>query len=469
MTIALIDWAIFIAIIGVMFTLGVLGWSRSRTYDQYLVAERKVGYFQTICVSAGLATAAALGVTALGYEFGMVGSWFFIMLGIGFFILAFTITTRLRQLAKFQVVDVFELRYGIASSHIMAVITLIAYITLLSTGYVGAGLVITVLTGLPLLTSIMIIGVVFIVKVAVGGWRGTSYTTTFQLLIFLVGLTIVALTALTNVGGWEGLTVRVPADALDIIAMPLAPLLIFAFFFVMALSMPATADAYQAINAAKSPLVAKISIFIAGIIVIIVGIVSALIGVAGMAVFPYGTLESGELVMPLFVLFLPPGLLGLAAGALLAGASSLVDLDQMVGATLIARSFVKKEVNTKILRILTLVVGAVALILALAIPSIIGLIELCFRIYIPAAVPAIIAAFYWKRATAPAAIASVITGAIMGGLWTFLVLPALHFTVWEFILEPTFIGLIASSTVLIVGTYLSKPPPTTMVKAMGFS
>lgn len=466
MNVMLIDWIIFLAIIALMFVLGVVAHYRSRTYDQYLVAGRKIGYFQTICVSAGLATPATLGVVGLGYEFGMVGSWFFTMLGIGFFILASTITTRLRQLAKFQVVDVFELRYGRTSNYIATAITLFSYTTLLSIGYVGAGLVISVVTDLPLLTSIAIMGTVFTVKVVIGGWRGTSYTTTFQLLIFLVGLAIVLQTALINVGGWESLTVNIPAEALDILAIPFAPLFIFAFFFLMTLSMPATADAYQVINAAKSPSIARNSIIFGGIIVIIVGIISAFIGVMGMVEFPHGTLESGELVMPLFVMLLPSGLLGFTSGALLAGVSSLVDLDIMVGGTLIARGFVRREVNTATLRLFVLMVGIAALIIGLAMPRVLELVKLSFRIYIPAMVPSVLAAFYWKRATSSAAITSTLVGALTGGLWTFLVLPFFHFTIWEFILEPTCIGLIGSTIALIVGSYFSKPPPVERVMAM---
>ena len=459
MNVILIDWVIFITVIAMMFILGIITWNRTRTYDQYLVAERKIGYFETTCVSAGLATAASLGVVGLGYEFGMAGSWFFTMLGVGFFTLAFTITTRLRQLAKFQVVDIFELRYGRTSTYIITVIALFSYITLLSIGYVGAGLVVSVFTGLPLLTSISIIGMMFTVKVVVGGWRGTTYTTTFQLLIFLVGLAIVFQTALVNVGSWESLTVNLPAEALDIMAIPFAPLFIFAFFFLMTLSMPSTADAYQVINAAKSSNIARNSIIFGGIIVIIVGIISAFIGVLGMVEFPHGTIESGELVMPLFVMLLPPGLLGFTAGALLAGVSSLVDIDIMVGATLIARGFIRRDINTAKLRLFALLVGITALIIGLAMPNILGLVELCFRVYIPASVPSVLAAFYWKRATSSAAIASALVGALTGGLWTFLVLPFFHFTIWEFILEPAFIGLIASTIALIIVSYSSKPPP----------
>ena len=460
MNMPVIDWIIFLSVIGVMFALGAVGWYQSRTYERYLVAGRKIGYFETTCVSAGLATAASLAVVGLGYEFGIAGSWFFIMLGVGFFILAFTITTRLRQLAKFQVVDIFEIRYGRTSTYIITGVALFSYITLLSIGYVGAGLIVSVLTDLHLLISIAIIGLIFTAKVVIGGWRGISYTTTFQLLIFLIGLAIIFQTALVNVGGWESVSLNVPEGALNIFALPYAPLLIFAFFFLMTLSMPSTADAYQVINASKSPNTARNAIISGGIIVIIVGVISAFIGVFGMVKFPHGTLQSGELVLPLFVTFLPSGLLGFTAGALLAGVSSLVDLDLMVGATLIARGFVRREVTTSKLRIFVLIIGVTALMIGITMPNILDLVELCFRVYIPASVPSIFAAFYWRRATSSAAIGSILAGAFTGGLGAFLVLPLFHLTIWKFILEPAGIGLIASTLTLIIGSYLSKPPPT---------
>jgi SSS family solute:Na+ symporter len=465
-----LDWAILIIVIAVMFILGIIPYARAKTYDQFLVAERKIGYFQTICVSVGLCLAGYIGVVGLAYIFGLSGSWFFIMLALGFLICSVTIFTRLRRLERYNITDVYNERYGRTSMFVAAVPTLFSYAAILSIGFVGSGLVISAMTGLDLRITTTIMGILFTMKVVVGGWPGTSYTTTFQTLIGLPVVFGIAFFAIQQVGGWEGLMMKLPPENVTFFS-PLTLIFIWAFFWSMTLSMPSTADAYQIINSAKSIKVVKNSYVVAGIIVILIGIAAAIIGTAGAVAFPgFKTEMEAEASLVMFSALLPAGLLGLAMAGVLAGASSLVDIDLMVGATLLAR-LLPREISTKMLRIFAAIFGIVALSIALIYgPWVLGLVLLCFRVFIPATVPAVIGSFYWERATTAGAIASTVVGALTGLLLTIFFVPA--YPELEFVLEPAFVGTAVSTLVFIIVSLLTRhsfveKPKEFLVKVKG--
>lgn len=453
----IIDWAIILAVLVIIFILGAIAYARAKTYDRFLVAERRIGYFQTICVSIGLCLGGYIGVVGLGYMFGLSGSWLFIMLGLGFITMGITVYTRIKRLERYNFTDVYAERYGRKSMFVAAPFGIFSYAALLSIGFVGAGLVITALTGIDLRIATAIVGIIFITKVVIGGWLGTSYTTTFQTLVGVPAVFIIAFFALQVAGGLDSLTLALPPENLSFFA-PGAFILIWAFFWNMTLSMPTTADAYQTINAAKNIRVVRNSYIIAGIIVIFIGIAAAIIGTAGSVVFPgFQTLHEAEISLVQFPLLLPSGLKGLAMAGILAGASSLVDIDMMVGATLLAR-LVPREVSTTMLRALAAIFGIVGLSIALWYgPWVLGLVLLCFRIYIPATVPAVIGGLYWKRATTAGAITSTIAGGLTGLFWTVLFVPA-HPEL-EFILEPAFVGLAVSIFIFIVVSLLTRHSP----------
>ena len=66
-------------------------------------------------------------------------------------------------------------------------------------------------------------------------------------------------------------------------------------------------------------------------------------------------------------------------------------------------------------------------------------------------VPSIFATFFWKRATAPAALASMAVGVVIVGLGYVLGVSPLGVpsTIW---------GLIASVAILCLGSYVTRPP-----------
>jgi solute:Na+ symporter, SSS family len=455
-----VDGAIVIGYIIIMFIIGIVIYKKGRNYDDYLIAGRKLNaFFITITLSA-MISSATLGVAGLGYLFGFPGAWFFIMLGIGAWILLFTVAGRLRSLAQYSITDIFELRYDSRARIAITIIGTLAYVCLLSIGFVGGGRVIQSIFDIPLFPAMLIMAVPFIAYTALGGLWASAITNIVKFLILVAGLMVLIPAAIIKGGGWAALSASFPAGAFNMFSKD-GLLFVWAFFWVMSLSMWVAADIYQMLFSARSVKTAKVGLGFAGLTMIAMGLAAAFIGLCAGVIFPN---IDPEAAIPTLTNTLPTGLRGFVAVAMLGGSAIAVVMFQIVSSTILVRGlWPKTKVSLNRIRLLSALLGLTGLVFAGLMPNIIDLTELTFRIIIPATFLPVLAAFYWKRATANGALVASLLGAASSALWDFLFLDSLSSTL-QSILEPAFIGVLVSGIGLVVGSYLSPAPSAEKLK-----
>jgi SSS family solute:Na+ symporter len=457
-----IDGAMVIGYIIIMFITGIVIYKKGRNYDDYLIAGRKFNAFFIAITLTAMISSATLGVAGLGYSFGLSGAWFFIMLGIGAWILLFTVAGRLRVLAQYSITDIFELRYDHRARIAIAIMGTLAYICLMSIGFVGGGRVIQSIFDIRLFPAMLIMAIPFIAYTALGGLWASAITNVIKFIILSAGLLVLIPTAISRGGGWHNLTAALPSGTFNMFSSD-AMLFVWAFFWVMTLSMWVAADIYQMLFSARSVRTAKVGLGFAGFLMILIGLAAAFIGLSSSVIFPN---IDPEAAIPTLASTLAPGLRGFVAIAMLGGSAIAVVIFQIVSSTLLVRGlWPKTKISLNRIRLLSALVGVTGLIFAGLLPNIIDLTELTFRIIIPATFLPVLASFYWKRATATGALASSISGASVSALWTFLALPNLSVTL-QSILEPAFIGVLASGIGLVAGSYLSAEPAAEKVKTL---
>ena len=450
-----IDRALVIAYMVAMFVIGIIMYKRSRIYDEYFIAGRKFSpFFIVITLAAGISSA-TMAVATLGFEVGMSGAWFFISLGIGAWILLFTIAGRLRALSQYSLTDIFEMRYGPAARVVIAILGTLAYTILLSIGFMGGGYVLQSVFNIELVPAMLIIAVPFITYTALGGLWASAVTNIVKFFILVAGVIVLIPAGINSAGGWNTLTAVLPHSSFNLFS-PDALIMAFGFFWVLTLSMWVAADIYQLVFSAKNIRTAKIGLGVAGLLIIVLGLMAAFIGLSTSVSFP--KINPND-AMTTLAKTLGPGLRGLVFVALLAGSAIAVVMYQLVAATLLVRGvWPKTKVSMNRVRLLSAGIGVVGLIFATQGASIESLTLWTFRIIIPASFVPTLAAFYWKRVTTTGALVSSILGAATSGIWTWLVLPKLSINM-QSILEPAFIGVIISLIALVVGSYMSPAPP----------
>lgn len=450
----LVDKAMVIGYIIIMFIIGIIIYKKGKNYDEYLIAGRKFNAFFIAITLTAMISSATLGVAGLGYSFGLAGAWFFIMLGIGAWILLFTVAGRLRALAQYAITDIFELRYDSRARIAIAIIGTLAYICLLSIGFVGGGTIIQSIFDIPLFPAMLIMAIPFIAYTALGGLWASAITNIIKFLVLAAGLAILVPAAIIRGGGWNILVTKFPAGTFNPFSTD-GLLFVWAFFWVMSLSMWVAADIYQMLFSARNVRTAKVGLGFAGLLMIIVGLAASFIGLCGSVIFPN---INPEAVIPTLGNTLAPGLRGFVAIAMLGGSAIAVVIFQIVSSTLLVRGlWPQTKVGLNRIRLLSALMGLIGLVFAGLLPNIIDLTELTFRIIIPATFVPVMAAFYWKRATAGGALAASLLGVASSVLWTFLVLPNLSATL-QSILEPAFIGVVVSAITLFAVSYLEPAP-----------
>ena len=437
-----------------MFVIGIFMYRRSKNYDEYLIAGRKFSpFFIVITLAAGISSA-TMAVATLGFEVGMAGAWFFISLGIGAWILLFTIAGRLRTLSQYSLTDIFEMRYGPAARVVISILGTLAYTILLSIGFVGGGYVLQFIFNIGLVPAMLLIAVPFIAYTALGGLWASAMTNVVKFFILVAGVLILIPTAINAAGGWGNLTAALPPGSFNLFS-PDALIMAFGFFWVLTLSMWVAADIYQLVFSTKNVRTAKIGLGVAGLLIILMGLAAAFIGMSASVALP--NINPNDAMVALAAT-LGPGVRGLVAVALLAGSAIAVVMYQLVAATLLVRGvWPGKKVSMNRVRLLSAAIGVAGLIFALQGASIESLTLWTFRIIIPATFIPTLAAFYWKRVTTQGALAASILGAASSGLWTWLVLPGLSMRA-QSLLEPAFIGVLVSLAALVIGSYLSPAP-----------
>jgi len=450
-----VDTILVVVYFVVIFVIGVMMYRRSRNYDDYLIAGRKFNaFFIAMTIAAGISSA-TVGVAGLGYSFGMVGAWFFIMLAVGAWILLFTVAGRLRALAQYSLIDVFAMRYDARARVTVSILGTVSYVILLGIGFVGGGQVLRSLFNIPLFPAMLIMAVPFITYTALGGLWASAVTNIIKFCILAAGLVILVVLAISRAGGWAHLTAALPAGSFNLFSAGAWPF-VWAFFWVMTLSMWVAADTYQLVLSAKDARAAKAGLSVAGVIIALVGLAAAFIGMGTSVVFPR---IDPEAAMPTLASTLAPGLRGLVAIAMLSGSAIAVVIFQIVAATQLVRGlWPHRKMGMNRVRWISALMGVLGLLFAWLDPSIISLTELTFRIFIPATFIPTLAAFYWKRATAIGALLSSLAGVAASVLWHFLVLPGLTPPLDSWF-EPAFIGVAVSAAALAVASLLSSPSP----------
>lgn len=450
----LLDTALVVTYVVAMFAIGILMFKRSHGYDEYFIAGRKLSpFFIVLTLAAGISSA-TMGVASLGFETGMAGAWFFISLGIGAWILMFTVAGRLRGLAQYSLTDIFEMRYGVASRVIIGVLGTVAYTLLLSIGFVGGGVVLRSLFNISLLPAMLIIAVPFITYTALSGLWASAVTNVVKFFILAAGVIVLIPTGIHAAGGWDKLTAALPPGSFNLFSSD-ALVMAYGFFWVLTLSMWVAADIYQLVFSTRNVRAAKVGLGVAGVLIIFMGLAAAFIGMSASVSFPKVSPDDS---MAALMSTLGPGLKGLVAIALLAGSAIAVVMYQLVAATLLVRGvWPRRSVGMNKVRLLSACIGAAGVAFATALPNIVSLTLLTFRIMIPATFIPTLAAFYWKRATAAGASASALLGAAASGLWTWLALPRLSLTM-QSVLEPAFVGVAVSFVALVAVSYLTAAP-----------
>ena len=454
-------YAIILALIVLtLLTVSLTRLGKVKTRADYLVAGRSLPAFVLVftLLSSWIGSGSLLAAAENAYKHGFAALWQAAGGWAGLALIYF-IAPRARRFAQYTIPDLLEARYNQTARVLGVIAILFTYTAVTSYQFIGGGDVLHLI--FPAITAIQgrcIIAAFVILLTAIAGMSSVAYTDLAIGLLATITLCLSLPILIHHGGGWHVVRESLPASHFQIFG-DLTPIQAMELFLPTCLLMLGNQSMYQKFFSAKSEKDATRAVtgWIVGTVILETVIVA--LAVAGSAVFPTGEVHDHPREILAYV-----GLHGFSPAQTVAtfanvnGSATVITTTevvppfaehvlQLLGALLVGSIFAKiistannylfspatnlvndifvryirpQAGNQQVLlvsRLMVVLLGAWALFQSLGTESVLKKALYAYTIYSAALTPVILAAFYWRRATASAAVASIFTGTVVTVFW----------------------------------------------------
>lgn len=411
-----------------MVALGLAVSRRSRTFEDYAVAGRRLSawtLYATI-LATWFGTGLAVGGAGMAYLYGYRGV---IMdpIGAGVSILVFGLffASMLRRRGYVTVSDYFRERYGPRMEALTAVVQVIAYMGWSASLLVTFGTIMEVFTGLSYEEGLALGVAATVLYTTLGGLWAVAYTDIVQAMLLIAGVLVLFKATLDAVGGLGVFGREIPLSALSILpeegfgylgyfgAMGAA--FYISAWLVQGLGSTLSQDLVQRAAAARDESAARRAAVAASFSYIALGLVPATMGIMARLIYP--SLDDPEQVLPRLGLDLLSTIpftlftVGLLA-ALMSSADSAILVPSVVIAENIAPRLGVRSERGKyaVARAVVPLVAVASLAIALKAPTIYFLMNLSWELILMTHVAPFLAGLTSKRPGEREAILAVAVG-----------------------------------------------------------
>src|SRR5689334_12030254 len=210
-----VDLLIIVTYVGFVLAIGVLLKDRVAHSADFFLAGRSIPAWVAglAFLSANLGAQEVIGMAASGAKYGMLTSHFYwvgaipAMVFVGVFMMPFYYGSRARSVPEY-----LKLRFDEKTRAFNALT--FAVMTVFSSGIsmYAMGALLSLLLGWNLHACILISAVVVLVYIALGGLTSAIYNEVLQFFLIVFGFAPLVYLGLREIGGWKGLTARVPEE-----------------------------------------------------------------------------------------------------------------------------------------------------------------------------------------------------------------------------------------------------------------
>lgn len=428
------ELAIIVLYLAAIFGVGIYCNKFNNNIDDYLLAGRRlgVGLATGTLVATYFGGGYVIGVGSEAYEKGMSAYWSPIAGALGILAVCL-ILKRMEGMNVYTVTEIVENRYKSPLLRILTtLLSLLALIGILAGQVTSAGSILSSLgLGTPT-TCAIIVAAFFIGFTAFGGLWAVTVTDFIQIIVAALGLIAAAIVVLTQVGGWDSLvaqiqTTDVPSNYFSLLK-DTEPSYVLWLIMPMFIYTLIGQDVYQRLFAAKDTKTAYKSAILACIILLVICFFPVLLGMAGRAMFP--DMEVSSMIVPTIIrATLPPVLSGFALAAIIAAVVSTADSILTAATSHVVNDiyvrYISKDdpadphVQKKLLnlsKIMTLFVGIISVVVALAIPSVLQVLNSSYTLFTAGVFAPVVAGLLWKKATKAGAFAGLFSGLLFVAL-----------------------------------------------------
>jgi SSS family transporter len=423
----------------VLYLLGTLGlgmWAgtRIKNTSDFAVAGRSLPLIMVITTTFAtwFGAETVMGIPARFVQGGLAGlvedpfgaGTCLILVGLFF-------AARLYKLNLLTIGDYYRARYGKGIEVFCSVAIILSYLGWVAAQITALGLVFSVLTnGAMSETAGMIVGTLAVlIYVVVGGFLAVAITDFIQMIVLVVGMSIIAVFS-SELAGGTGTVLRMVQQKDLWNFLPQAKFTDIAFFVGAAVTMMLGSipqqDVFQRVMSAKDAPTARTGAMIGGASYILFAFVPMFIVACAVIVMGNEAMELAkndyQRVLPTFVMTKMPLIMQiLFFGALLSAIKSTSSATLLAPSTSFTENILKNlrpgmsdRQQLFAMRVTIVVFAALVLSYAIAMKgtSIYELVSSAYQVTLVGAFVPLVTGLYWKRATTQGAIVSIAAGIV---------------------------------------------------------
>jgi SSS family solute:Na+ symporter len=419
-----IQFLIIILYFALTVGIGVYAQKKSTSSDAFHGARLGV----LMCVAAGtgewLGGTSTTGVSEYGYSFGISGAWYSIANAIGVMVLALFFARLYRSLETVTVPGVVERFIGVNARVAASVLLIFVMIVVGTSQVIAAGTLGVTVLGLDFNTSVIVLGIGFIIYTLAGGMNAVGYTNMLHLSAMYGGVILALILVGRDIGGMQTFQNALPAQpyfSWTGIGMPKV-----SSWIIASILGACTAQAgIQPILAARDVKVAKRAAIITAFAVAPFGILTAALGMAARIKFP--ELANAKLALPMLMMNMQPLAGGIVLASIMAAILSTVSPIILASGTMFTKDIYQRILrpdapDKKVLfmsRLSTGISGGLCIILALLMYGSTRILDMVYFAYTlrGSLFVVLLFAIYWKRTSPKGAVIAMIITGIVGLFW----------------------------------------------------
>ncbi len=412
-----------VAIVVIVYLLGMLAigaWGlRMRGLEDFHLAGRGIklvlltGSFCATIVGAS----ATLGMAGLGFSKGLPGAWWMLSGTMGLLLLAAFFAEKVRATGCCTLPELVGSFYGENARIVSSVLIVVSWIAVIAVQIVASGKVLGVVFGGNETIFMVACTAVFVLYTLHGGQSSVIRTDLIQFMIITAGIVVLFSRASEAAGSGLLLSQSFPTSPEMGIWDVLSMLMVVGSAYLVG------PDMYSRLFSAHSHKDAKSAAMISAVILIPLAFLITSLGIFSRSLYPSASPE--QAIPMLLTGLLSPAAEGLVVAALLAAFMSSADTSLMTATSIISLDLYRKvrpdssEVKLMaISRLFVLIVGVLALALAVSLPSIIKTLLIAYTVFTSGLLLPVVAGFYRDRlGLTPSGALAALTGGGMTAIF----------------------------------------------------
>lgn len=296
--------------------LGHLGLKRGRSASGYVMAHRRLAFWQVFVLITAM-WAAWIYVTELDEAFavGISAIWFGLAVIVMSLIVAALFVTPFRRLGFVTNSGLLARAYGKKAGLVSGLVIALTFPIFALGNILAAAALLHVLLGWSLIAAEVLMLAIVIAYVAFGGLMSLVYTQTVNLMVMALGMVVVFVYALSHLGALPtgGLSSWPVGPPWALWAVGVGPILVWIFSDLV--NVVSAQVEFQAVTAVQDPKTAQRAVFWSSGTLLLFAAVAGYLGIASHVADPHAA--SGVLALPALVLRHAP------LGVQIAGAASI--------------------------------------------------------------------------------------------------------------------------------------------------